>query len=193
MSEEVMVVERAGLARFLDAHPFDLIRDDLDEILDIIQSKHFFLDRPTAERSPQYKQIIPYVVIRHGDDFFLLQRTPKQAEARLHNKLSLGVGGHINPDAPAILAGLDKELEEEVGVEGDYEIRFKGILNDDTTDVGRVHLGVVFALESATGEVSVRETDKMTGSWVARDRLGAMRERMETWSQIVLDGWIATA
>jgi len=191
MTEQVMVVERAELARFLERHTFDLIRDDLDEILDIIQSKHFFIDRPTAEQSPQYKQIIPYVVIRHGDEYFLLQRTPKQAEARLHNKLSLGVGGHINPDAPTLLGGLDKELEEEVGVEGDYEISFAGILNDDTTDVGRVHLGAVYVLEAADRNVAIRETDKMTGSWVARGNLAAMRERMETWSQIVYDGVIA--
>ncbi len=190
MTEQVMVVERAELARWLEAHAYALILTDLDEMLDIIQSKHFFLDRPTAEHSPQYKQIIPYVVIRHRDSFFLLQRTRAQAEARLHDKLSLGVGGHINPDAPTLLGGLDKELEEEVGVEGDYEISFVGILNDDTTDVGRVHLGAVYVLDSATGDVAIRETDKMTGSWIARADLAALRGRMETWSQIVYDGFI---
>ena len=191
MTEQVMVVERGELARWLEAHTYALIRGDLDEILDIIQSKSFFIDRPTAERSPQYKQIIPYVIVRHGDEYFLLQRTRKQAETRLHDMLSLGVGGHINPDAPTILAGLDKELEEEVGVEGDYEISFVGILNDDTTDVGRVHLGAVYVLDSATGKVAIRETDKMTGSWVARADLAALRDRMETWSQIVYDGLIS--
>ena len=190
MTEQVMVVERAELSRWLDRHTYALLRGDVDEMLDIIQSKHFFLDRPTAEQSPQYKQIIPYVVIRHDGSYFLLQRTRAQAEARLHDKYSLGVGGHINPDAPTILGGLDKELEEEVGVEGDYEIGFVGILNDDTTDVGRVHLGVVYVLDSATGEVAIRETDKMTGSWVARGDLEPLRDRMETWSQIVYDGLI---
>ena len=158
-----------------------------DEILDIISSKHFFLDRPTAEQSPQYKQIIPYVVIRHDDSIFLLQRTTKQTESRLHHKLSIGIGGHINPDSPTILGGLQKELEEEVGVEGDYEVTFVGILNDDTTDVGRVHLGAVYVLDAATPEVTIRETEKMTGSWVPRDQLRAMRDRMETWSQLVFD------
>lgn len=190
MTEQVMVVERREVARWLEAHRYALIRSDLDEILDIIQSKNFFLDRPTAEHSPQYKQIIPYVVIRHGDEYFLLQRTRAQAEARLHDKFSLGVGGHINPDAPTLLGGLDKELEEEVGVEGDYEISFVGILNDDTTDVGKVHLGAVYVLDAATRDVTIRETDKMTGSWVARAELAAVRDRMETWSQIVYDGFI---
>jgi predicted NUDIX family phosphoesterase len=191
MTEQVMVVERAALAEFIGERTYDLIRDRLDDILDVIVDKHFFIDRPTAEQSPQYKQIIPYVVIRHDDSFFLLQRTAKQTESRLHHKYSLGIGGHINPDSPTIVDGLQKELEEEVGVEGDYEVSFAGILNDDTTDVGRVHLGAVYVLDASTRDVTIRETEKMTGSWVARAELAAMRDRMETWSQIVYDGLIA--
>ena len=186
-----MVVERAEIARYLDAQPFGMLRDNLDEILDVISAKHFFLDRPTAEHSPQYKQIIPYVAIRHDDSYFLLERTSKQTESRLHHKLSLGIGGHVNPDVPTLLGGLQKELEEEVNVEGDYEISFAGILNDDTTDVGRVHLGAVYVLEAVAQTVTVRETDKMNGSWIARVELRALRERMETWSQIVYDEIIA--
>ncbi|HEY3055694.1 MAG TPA: NUDIX domain-containing protein [Thermoanaerobaculia bacterium] len=193
MTEQVMVVERSELARYIERRTFDLIREELDDILEIISAKHFFIDRPTAEHSPQYKQIIPYVVIRHGESYFLLQRTSKQTEARLHHKLSIGVGGHINPDSPTVLGGLQKELDEEVGVDGDYEVSFVGILNDDTTDVGRVHLGAVYVLDAATPTVTIRETEKMTGSWVARAELAAMRERMETWSQIVYDGFVATS
>ena len=186
-----MVVERAEIARYLDAQPFGIIRNDAGEILDVISAKHFFLDRPTAERSPQYKQIIPYVAIRHAGSFFLLERTSKQTESRLHHKLSLGIGGHVNPDAPTLLGGLQKELEEEVNVESDYEITFAGILNDDTTDVGRVHLGAVYVLDAEAQRVTVRETDKMNGSWVTRDELPPLRSRMETWSQIVYDEIIA--
>lgn len=191
MTEQVMVVERSEIARFIDAHGFNLLRDDVEEILDIITSRYFFIDRPTAEESPQYKQIIPYVVIRHGDSLFLLQRTSKQTESRLHHKLSLGIGGHINPDSPTLLGGLQKELDEEVAVEGDYEVTFVGILNDDTTDVGRVHLGAVYVLDAATRDVTVRETEKMSGSWVVAADLAPMRDRMETWSQLVYDQFIA--
>src|SRR4029079_3380241 len=95
-NEQVMVVERAEIARYIDARKFDLITDHVEDTLDVISSKHFFIDRPTAEKSPQYKQIIPYVVIRHEDSFFLLERTSNQTESRLHHKLSLGIGGHIN-------------------------------------------------------------------------------------------------
>ena len=134
--EQVMVVPRENVAPYLVE--YGLVREQLDEALDAILDGHFFLDRLTAEMSPQYKQIIPYVVIRHAESFFLLQRTQKQTEARLHHKLSLGIGGHINPDTPELLDGLHKELEEEVHVAGDYDLTFVGILNDDTTEVGSV-------------------------------------------------------
>jgi predicted NUDIX family phosphoesterase len=192
MTEQVMVVERAELARYIEKRTFNLIRNDLDDILEIISVKHFFIDRPTAEQSPQYKQIIPYVVIRHSDSYFLLQRTSKQTESRLHHKLSLGIGGHINPDSPTLLGGLQKELEEEVGVGSDYEVSFVGILNDDTTDVGRVHLGAVYILDAATRDVTIRETEKMTGTWAPRAELARVRDQMETWSQLVYDGFIAS-
>lgn len=185
MTEQVMVVERDKIAQYLVER--GLVREQLDEILDAIYDGHFFLDRPTAEISPQYKQIIPYVIIRHADSFFLLQRTQKQTEARLHHKLSLGIGGHINPDTPDLLDGLHKELEEEVNVAGDYDLTFAGILNDDTTEVGTVHLGAVYVLEAHDRDVTVRETEKMTGRWVEAAELPALREQLETWSQIVYD------
>jgi predicted NUDIX family phosphoesterase len=190
MSEQVMVVERDTIAEFLVES--GLLRDHCDEMFERIQELHFFIDRQTAETSPQYKQIIPYVLIRHDDSYYLLQRTQKQTEARLHHKLSLGIGGHINPDTPNIFDGLQKELEEEVEVVGDYDLTFVGILNDDTTEVGRVHLGAVYILDSATGEVTVRETEKMTGRWASVAELVASREAMESWSQIVFDALTAT-
>ncbi|HWW59870.1 MAG TPA: NUDIX hydrolase, partial [Thermoanaerobaculia bacterium] len=89
MSEQVMVVKREDLTLI----EYGLMREDADVTLDVIVERHFFIDRATAEVSPQYKQIIPYVIIRHDDSFFLLQRTRKQTEARLHDKFSIGIGG----------------------------------------------------------------------------------------------------
>lgn len=191
MTEQVMVVERERLAPFLVE--YGLVVENTDEMFERIQDLHFFIDRPTAETSPQYKQIIPYVLIRHGGSYFLLQRTQKQTEARLHHKHSLGIGGHINPDTPDLFDGLQKELEEEVEVVGDYDLTFVGILNDDTTDVGRVHLGAVYVLDSHSGVVHVRETEKMTGRWATVSDLASVRESMESWSQIVYDDFIAGA
>ena len=186
-----MVVKREDLATWLIRPDPALIRESLDDALEVIAAKHFFIPRPDAENSPQYKQIIPYVVICHGENYFVLRRTRKQTEARLHDKVSLGIGGHINPDTPTVIDGLQKELDEEVTIRSDYGLRFVGLLNDDTTEVGQVHLGAVYFLEVTTPDVVVRETDKMVGGWTPGGELSAMRDAMESWSQIVFDELIS--
>lgn len=182
-----MVVSTALLRPFFTAN---LVRDHTQAILDVIAANHVFIPRAKAEGSPEWKQIIPYVVIRHAGEYFVLQRTAKQTEARLHHKVSLGIGGHINP-GHTLLEGLHKELDEEVAVDAPYTLAFIGILNDDSTEVGRVHLGAVYVLEAGAKRVTVKETEKMTGEWMSRDALRGVREAMETWSQIVYDDLIA--
>jgi predicted NUDIX family phosphoesterase len=91
----------------------------------------------------------------------------------------------VNPDTPELMDGLQKELEEEVNVEGDYDLTFFGILNDDTTEVGTVHLGIVYILDAHTPTVTVRETDKMTGRWATSSEIAAVRAQLESWSDIV--------
>lgn len=186
MNEEVMVVETSRLAPLLRGRAFDLVRDDADAILDVIEAQHFFVPRADAEVEPKWRQIIPYVVVMHRRDVFTLRRLRKQTEARLHDKVSIGIGGHINP-GHNLLAGLQKELDEEVAVEDPYELEFAGVLNDESTEVSRVHLGAVYVLRASTANVHVRETEKMTGSFVPRRELAAMRDAMETWSQVVYD------
>lgn len=187
MDENVMVVATNLLQPFFTAA---LVRAHSNAILDSIAANHIFIPRAKAEVSPEWKQIIPYVLIRHRDDYFVLQRTAQQTEARLHHKVSLGIGGHINPGHD-LLQGLHKELDEEVDVRGTYDLEFAGILNDDSTDVGRVHLGAVFLLDTQEARVTVKETEKMTGRWMPRSELASVREAMESWSQIVYDELIA--
>ena len=184
--EDVMVVKTVDIAPLLGGRTFDLIRDNASRIIDVIERAHFFILRADAEVAPQYRQVIPYVVVTHGDEVFTLRRTPKQSEARLHHKVSIGVGGHINP-GHGIVDGLQKELDEEVDVAGDFDLQFAGIINDESTDVGRVHLGVVYVLRSSGRNVRVKETEKMTGQWLARRDLTPLRDAMESWSQIVYD------
>jgi predicted NUDIX family phosphoesterase len=186
MNEDVMVVETALLRPHFTSR---LIRD-ANAILDLIDAQHRFIPRPIAEVSPQYRQIIPYVVIRHGQDYFVLNRTSRQTEARLHHKLSLGVGGHINP-GHSVLDGLHKELDEEVCIDGPYRLQFVGILNDDSTEVARVHLGVVYVLDVAQKRVTVIETEKMTAQWMSRATMRGARGAMESWSEIIYDEFIA--
>jgi len=188
MNEQVMVVRTVDLQSYFTAR---LIRHHTKQILDLIATKHFFIDRPVAELSPEFRQIIPYVIIRSGDDYFVLVRTKKQTEARLHHKLSLGIGGHINP-GQSLLEGLQRELDEEVSIGTSYGMEFVGIVNDDSTDVGRVHLGVAYVLDAAGKEVRVKETEKMTSEWMPRSALRDARGAMESWSQIVYDEYIVS-
>lgn len=184
--EDVMVVRTSEVTPLLRG-PLTV---DAEPVLDLIERAHSFLDRATAEVSPAFRQIIPYVLVACGDEFFTLQRTAKQTESRLHHKISLGIGGHINP-GHSLLEGLHQELEEEVGIHDPFTLRFRGILNDESTEVGRLHLGAVYWLQASTRNVVVRETDKMTGRWARREELKSLRQSMESWSQIVYDQLIA--
>ena len=187
MQEQVLVVDRQALEAHLGGALF--ATDRVEEIAEFIRAEHFFLPRAGAEQDQTVKQIIPYVVIRRGEEYFLLRRLKKQTEARLRDKLSLGVGGHINPTEAAaddpLLAGLMRELNEEVAVEI-AALRWVGILNENDGGVSDYHAGLVCLLDT-DGEVTVRETEKMTGSWASLVELRAVYDRLETWSQIVLD------
>ena len=183
MDEEVMVVETLLLEPSLRQ---GIIADDdaAERLLDIIDRHHFFLVRRIAEQSPEYRQIIPYVVIRCGDEWFVTRRTNKGTDARLHEKIALGVGGHISAGLD-VVDGMRKELDEEVAIDGDYDLTFAGILNDESTEVARVHLGIVYILDAPSRDVRVLETEKLIGEWHPLSELAAMQEAMESWSQIV--------
>ena len=119
-----------------------------------------------------------------------MQRLKKGGEQRLHGLLSLGVGGHINPvdeaGGSALTAGLRREVDEEVALERAVSLTPLGVINNDRDEVGRVHLGFLFRLE-AEGAVTVRETEKLSGSFMPIAALPALRDKMEGWSQIALE------
>jgi|SRR6266446_8802129 len=193
--EQVLAVSREVLDALLELAPRGLISDGVVELPRIIQCHGTFLDRASAETDPTFKQIIPYACVRHGTRYFLLRRKRAQGEQRLHDKLSIGVGGHINPsekdDGQDIInVGLRRELNEELEIGADYSPRLIGMINDDTTDVGRVHLGVLFEIESSTSSVTVREHEKMSGSWVDSAELRRCFANLETWSQIVCEEYL---
>jgi len=186
--EEVLVVKRSELEKKLTEVGF-IVRE-MPDILAFISEKYFFESREKAEYDPELKQIIPYVIIRQNDRFFLLRRLNRQTESRLHDRLSLGIGGHINPTeqnagSSVVEAGMQRELEEEVFVEKIARLQCLGILNDNSGGVNDYHLGVVYLLD-AEGEVSVRETEKMEGTWATLPVLEECFAQLESWSQIVL-------
>jgi predicted NUDIX family phosphoesterase len=146
-----------------------------------------FAPRPAVEGDPAFKQIIPYVVLRDGARWFLMQRTRGGVDQRLHDRWSIGVGGHINPGDADIAGGLAREWREELVADFSPDFSFVGLLNDDTTEVGRVHLGVVFVAQADGRRVAVRETHKLRGGFAPSDDVRAVREGLESWSRIVFD------
>ena len=175
--EYVLVVKTEKLSQFISGRT-GLITESNAEMLDIIRAEHEFIPRPDAENDPDYKQIIPYVVLRRGDEIFMTRRLKKGGEARLHGLMSIGVGGHINPvddvdRENVLLRGLERELDEEVEI--------------DTNGVGSVHLGLCYTLP-VEGEVRVRETEKLEGGWTTAAELRGNWDILETWTQIALNG-----
>lgn len=186
--ESVLTVKRELIEQFLPEK--GITTDNCDKLVDIILANHEFTPRSEAENDPSKKQIIPYVVLCEDDKVFVTRRLKKGGESRLHGLLSLGVGGHINPEADGngsdvLNRGMMREIKEEVYITSYGKFTPRGIINDDTNEVGSVHLGLFYTL-NVSGEVSVRETEKLEGFWVKRSELKAMHEQMETWSQFVI-------
>jgi len=161
----------------------------LKTLLDPVHT--IYLARPDAEEDPSYKQLIPYCLFRHGDLIFHYTRGTKQGEARLHAKKSVGVGGHISTldrdsQQETYLAGMERELDEEVSIETGYRERLIGLLNDDSNDVGKVHLGVVHVFDLDQPQVLPREESMIDAGFAPLSQLVEEIDSFETWSQICL-------
>lgn len=185
--EQVLAVKTALLAAYI--HENGIITMDCDRITEQIRQNAVFLPRPEAEADPTYKQIISYVIIRRGNEVFSTRRLNKGGESRLHGLISLGIGGHINPidECDDILEhGMRRELEEEVALSAEpLSLTPLGFINDDGNDVGRVHLGMLSVMDVPLHcTVTVRETEKLVGSWLSITSLSSLASEMETWSQI---------
>ena len=131
--------------------------------------------------------MIPYLVLRDGERWFLMRRTKAGGDARLHDLGSIGVGGHLNPGDGDVAGGLRREWREEI--EADFVPDFAplGLLNDDTTPVGAVHVGFVFTADAEGRPVAIRETDKLTGAFATTEEVDTLRDGLETWSRLAFD------
>ncbi|WP_369878754.1 hypothetical protein JNUCC21_09130 [Bacillus sp. JNUCC-21] len=168
------------------------------KIMAQIEAHFFEIRRGDAEEDPRFKQPIPYVVIRCDDEVFVYERLAGGGESRLHNKLSLGFGGHMNPMEGAasfsevLKQNTDRELAEELYIreEDKQNIVTLGLINDDENDVGKVHIGILSALQLASAaQVEVKEKDQIAGRWMKLSELKEenVYQRLEAWSQFVAD------
>lgn len=190
--EKVLVVKRAlveslGSFEGLRTEGLELV---VEALLD--PANHFFMARALAEEDPSHKQIIPYCIFRCGDRILHYTRGKAGGESRLHAKISVGVGGHVNPvdmgegrtGAAAYHAAVTREIEEELDLAEAHDHRIIALLNDESNTVGQVHLGVVHLIDLQSEEVSSREDALLDLCFTPLAELnGELFERLETWSQ----------
>lgn len=193
--EEVLVVPRA---LFEEIGTFEGIRTEgldaaVSRLLD--PANHFFIDRAAAEEDPSHKQLIPYCIFRCGDRILHYTRGKSGGESRLHAKISIGVGGHVNPidtgngrtGPDAYNAAVTREIEEELDLPEEHQHRIIALLNDDSNPVGQVHLGIVHIVDLKADSVTSREDALTDLKFTPLSELnGPLFDRLETWSQFCI-------
>lgn len=195
--EHVLVVERKVIE---EVGMFQGLAFDIDHYLSniFVQGIPRFMPRSQAERDPSHKQIIPYVIMMYKDKILSYVRGRRAGESRLVGNRSIGIGGHINPadDMPLFhtdfyetyLAAVEREVAEEVSVETTYTDRIAALLNDDSNEVGSVHLGIVHCWNLDKPDVNKREQMITQMAFTSHEKLQQVRDTLETWSQKCLDG-----
>jgi predicted NUDIX family phosphoesterase len=183
--ELVLVVPRASL--MADPGWHGVRTDGIEEFEAIVRRDGRFLPRPAMEVDRSWKQVIPYLVLRDGERYFLMRRTKAGGDARLHDRWSIGVGGHLNPGDGDLAGGLRREWREEIRADFEPEFRLVGLLNDDTTDVGSVHIGAVCVADADGRPIAIREIDKLTGEFADPAAVANVVPDMETWSALVFE------
>lgn len=186
-AEQVLAIPRSAV--MTDPGWLGLRTDGIEGFERLVAQAGRFRPRAETETDRSWKQVIPYLVLRDGPRYFLMRRTRAGGDARLHDLWSIGVGGHLNPGDGDLAGGLRREWNEELVAEFVPELRLVGLLNDDTTDVGSVHLGAVYVGDAAGRAVAIRETDKLSGAFAIASDVDAVRAQMESWSVLVFDAF----
>ncbi len=196
LTERVLVIPTKI---FRDLGYFQGFNADVDRYLDQLldPANTVYRARGNVEEDPSFKQLIPYVIFRHRDEdgnqtVFQYTRGTGQGEGRLHSKQSVGIGGHISTvDADAVgtpyAEGMKRELDEEVAIDTPYTDTCVGLINDDETPVGQVHLGVVHIFDVEQPAVRPRETEIIDAGFRPVDEILTDLSKFETWSSICLE------
>lgn len=164
------------------------------EVFDTL-SKYEIKRRGDMEEDPTYKQLISYCILENEhDEILVYERLSGGGESRLHGQSSIGVGGHMNDVLGSesinevLRINAQRELEEEVGLPDhkSQNLAYIGFINDDTNEVGEVHLGVVFKIKVSSIDVEAKETDTLRIKWVDQSKIDNYDE-FETWSSLILE------
>jgi len=178
---------------FHEVGHFQGFSSDTDRYLDVILDPAYasYRPRPEMEEDPSFKQLIPYCIFQCDGHIFSYQRGNDQGEARLHAKRSVGVGGHVSTldldgEQTPYLEGMKREIEEEVHLNAKWTESCVGLINDDETEVGTVHLGIVHVFNLDKPKVAPREKSMIDAGFAPPEQLVRDLDQFETWSQICL-------
>ena len=193
--EQILVIKRD---HFDQLGSFQGLCPDVDRYLPsfLLKENNFFVPRSSAEENPSLKQLIPYAIFRHAGKILHYTRGAKSGEKRLVAKASIGIGGHINDtdeslfsfDQSAYHHAVRREIREELVLGGGFAERAVALINDDSTEVGRVHLGIVHLVDLESPDVRAGEKAIAALGFATRGELLSRRDSLETWSQIALEG-----
>ncbi|GAG69663.1 unnamed protein product [marine sediment metagenome] len=191
--EKILVVPREKLFENIFFEGFE--REKITYYLERVRKYSIFIKRFVVENDPNYKQIIPYLVIKFKNKYLLFKRFPVGLEKRLFYKYSIGIGGHINEkdfnkNKDLINSGLEREFNEELIYNGKLNYKIVGLINDDFDEVGKVHFGIVYLIEIKTPDIKIRENSKMEGKLVNKKELIRYENKMERWSQIIIHNFL---
>lgn len=186
--ENILVVERKNLLNLMV--PEGILKVPLSKVISKIKKYGFYKGRDLVENDPNLKQPIPYLLLKKNNFIFTYKRMPGGGELRLHNLVSIGVGGHMRfmdkDTKENLFLNLKRELNEEMVINTDYKIKFLGILNEDFTPVCQVHLGLLFLIEPKDINcVFVKEKRELEGKWMEENEVEKLYNDMEVWSKIL--------
>lgn len=187
MDEHILVIKRSTL----DLHEGKwqgLKRCSLDQFQLLVAQEKEFHPRSLMESNKNYKQIIPYLIFRHNNRYFVMQRSSSAGEQRLKNSYTLGIGGHVREEdltGKSLIDWAQREFNEEVTYRGSFHVQSLGLLNDDLTEVGQVHLGCAFLLEGDSDAICIRSELK-SGVLLPLEMLDELHYSFESWSTIII-------
>jgi len=187
-TEHILVVPRSAIIDEAVPH-YGLKVGSCDTYLERIRYNQQFLPRFLMETDPLYKQIIPYLVFKYQNLYFVMQRKKTASESRLQSKFTLGIGGHIRQedmDHNSMIEWARREFYEEVYYNGTFVVEPVGLINDDTDLVGQVHLGFLFILHADSADIAVK-SELQSGQLMTLAACSALKDKMESWSAFVVE------
>lgn len=187
LQEQILVVKRDILfAKHSAWHGIN--NSNIASIVSIITNNQEYIERAGAETNQNYKQIIPYMIFTFDNRYFVMQRKATASEQRLAGKLSLGIGGHMREEdmnGKTIFDWAQREFDEEVSYTGNLKVTTLGVLNDDSNDVGKVHLGLVLLAQGDNDQISIKDEHK-SGVLMTKQECLEKFDLFEGWSQQIL-------